>query len=218
MENRMLSETEITTFDKHFNSVRGILEALALREKLPMYGEGPKGMFRHYATSSPALIELINYLRIRIDQLDQEERLSRKRSFLDLGCGLGVVTHMVKTWAGTPAYGVDICKEYIDIASLGGKSTNFKHSNIFDLRAPYLKNFTFLYMYEPMWRKKPAEKLIDFVVKKLQPHQEIIFRSGGGYGVPHLDKYVQKGKLCSIPRKLISQYQPPQFYIYKLKQ
>ena len=77
MENRMLSETEITTFDKHFNSVRGILEALALREKLPMYGEGPKGMFRHYATSSPALIELINYLRIRIDQLDQEVRLSR---------------------------------------------------------------------------------------------------------------------------------------------
>ncbi len=101
----------------------------------------------------------------------------KKARFLDLGCGLGIVGHVVWTEKGVKAYGYDINQDYVNIANYLG---NFAHvKDITTLRAEDVKFANIIYFWDPILDRELSAKFIKNLIPLMKRGQIIIHNASG---------------------------------------
>ena len=125
------------------------------------------GQYKYYNNSY--VLNLIKFLEI-----------NNINSFLDLGCGAGILLRMVNLYnINLKLKGYEIEDNLISICNkLNYKEPAIK-KDILKLKVDDIKDYQVLYFWEPLYNKDLAKKFVTNLAKIIQPNQIIVYYQSG---------------------------------------
>jgi 2-polyprenyl-3-methyl-5-hydroxy-6-metoxy-1,4-benzoquinol methylase len=148
------------------------------------------GQYKYY--NNPYVLNLIKFLK-----------LNNIKSFLDLGCGAGILFRILHIFNyELKLKGYEIEDNLIEICNRLNHTKPAVKKDILKLTIDDIKDYQVLYFWEPLCDRKLAEKFVTNLAKILQPNQIIVYYQSGSIG----DFLVENKKIESMGN----------FYNYKI--
>lgn len=126
------------------------------------------------------VVEVINYFEVK--------------SLLDLGCGAGIFTSVLKSTTGIKVAGYDNEKVFIERKLGYVQHEEFKLKDITKVTRKELSKYDCVYFWEPIIHRPTCEKFIQNLVREMPDNQYIIYKCDG----PAIDYLSQEKGLALL--------------------
>ena len=128
------------------------------------------GQYKYY--NNTYVLNLIKFIK-----------LNNIKSFLDLGCGAGILLKILHIFNyELKLKGYEIEDNLIEICNRLNYTKPAVKRDILKLTIDDIKDYQVLYFWEPLYDRKLAKKFVTNLAKILQPNQIIVYYQSGSIG------------------------------------